>query len=315
MNVSAWLLLNSMRLESLQFLQLQSQELLNVFRKKALAALMREVDGGPEAAAAAAAAAAKPGDQDGGDVDVGQRIRRFAEERSGGGGGGGGAAAQIVDIIDSVREYREPLDYSVAADVALGRRFCETIDDMVAARAPKPVFALGAADAARVADVRSNAEQIFAAKRDVEQGLEQEQEQEQEQQQEQEEQAQEEEEEEEMKMSQYSRDNEEANPWLASTLADLPDLHDIDPEVDFKDLVLGDNPLYPLRMFKLRDVHKPLAGLPASILVSSNFFRPRWSGLGTWWRALCWVSLICPAAAPADATADTDDAAACFCDD
>jgi hypothetical protein len=40
--VPAWLLVNSMRMESLQFVKLSLQELDNVWRKRALAALAAE---------------------------------------------------------------------------------------------------------------------------------------------------------------------------------------------------------------------------------------------------------------------------------
>eukprot|EP00937_MAST-01D_sp_MAST-1D-sp2_P005839 g5839.t1 len=264
MNVSAWLLLNSMRMESLQFLQLQSQELLNVFRKKAVHALMREA----EASAAGSSRALLSGTShfDGRGPSPEVRMRRFVGQEDG---------ADSSRLRDSIKEFREPLSYEVASRVELGKRFREVIDDMVRARAGRPVFALDGEDEARVALVRHNAAQIFAAQRD--ERLDQEQEQEQ--QQEQEEQAQEEEEEEEMKMSQYNRDEEEANPWAAALLAHGPAL-DLDPAAAFKDLVLGDDPFYPLRIFRLRDTTQPLPGLPANVLVSSNFFRPRWSGLG-----------------------------------
>ena len=41
-DVPAWLLLNSMRMESLQFIQLSTQELQNVWRKHAIGKLLDE---------------------------------------------------------------------------------------------------------------------------------------------------------------------------------------------------------------------------------------------------------------------------------
>ena len=92
-------------------------------------------------------------------------------------------------------------------------------------------------------------------------------------------------EEEQLKVSQFARDDEQPNPWLADQLTLSPgtalDTMEEEPMRDdhFSELAIGDMPFYPLSHFAPRKGVRSLT-FPPSLLLSSNWFRPRWAGLG-----------------------------------
>lgn len=93
-----------------------------------------------------------------------------------------------------------------------------------------------------------------------------------------EEEAEEEAEQEEEKMSAFTRDDEQHNPWSTALLAQVPTLR-----------LGGDEPFYSLREFRVRP-GQPCLAFPEHLLVTDNFFRTRWVGMGE--RRLKNVALI-----------------------
>lgn len=93
-----------------------------------------------------------------------------------------------------------------------------------------------------------------------------------------EEEAEEEAEQEEEKMSAFTRDDEQHNPWATSILAQVPTLR-----------LGGEEPFYSLQEFRVRP-GQPCLAFPEHLLVTDNFFRTRWVGMGE--RRLKNVALI-----------------------
>eukprot|EP00043_Microstomoeca_roanoka_P005858 m.58502 g.58502 ORF g.58502 m.58502 type:complete len:4257 (-) comp13155_c0_seq1:39-12809(-) len=83
-----------------------------------------------------------------------------------------------------------------------------------------------------------------------------------------EEEAEEEAEQEEEKMSAYTRDDEQQNPWNVEVLARTPSLQ-----------LGGEEPFYRFQNFRVRD-EQPTLVFPEDLLLTDNFFRPRWVGIG-----------------------------------
>lgn len=83
-----------------------------------------------------------------------------------------------------------------------------------------------------------------------------------------EEEAEEEAEQEEEKMSAFTRDDEQHNPWAAALLTQVPTLQ-----------LGGDEPFYALRDFRVRP-GQPCLQFPSHLLLTDNFFRTRWVGMG-----------------------------------
>ena len=50
-------------------------------------------------------------------------------------------------------------------------------------------------------------------------------------------------------------------------------------EFPFSALIVGDDAFYPLALFQMSMSQQPLP-FPRTILLSSNYFRPSWAGLG-----------------------------------
>jgi hypothetical protein len=110
MDVPAWLLLNSMRMEALQFAQLSTQELHNVWRKNALSQLVGEAQtNAPNGQSARAAS------------DPLARLRRFEKEMTTAVGGATTAAASstlaLATSVSSVAAMSD--DEGAAAAVSL----------------------------------------------------------------------------------------------------------------------------------------------------------------------------------------------------
>eukprot|EP01052_Picozoa_sp_SAG31_P051616 SAG31_NODE_12340_length_949_cov_0.762353_2_plen_143_part_01 len=75
----------------------------------------------------------------------------------------------------------------------------------------------------------------------------------------------------------YTRDDEQHNPWFAEKLLDYPDFNYSD-DVDFHSLITSDMPFYPMHLYRPRP-EKDNLPFPQNVLVSSNYFRPRWAGM------------------------------------
>ena len=146
-------------------------------------------------------------------------------------------------------------------------------------------FMQSAQDQERVQSVLAKVEEVSALVEVTEgsQALETEVVHEQEAEEEQEEEAEEEQE----KVSMFTRDDEEQQPWAARHLASRP-----------RCVLGGDECFYRMADFQTRDAQPKLAFSP-DLLLSDNFYRPRWSGMGD--RRLKNVSLLLewtPEAAP-----------------
>jgi len=243
-DVPAWLLVNSMRMESLQFVQLSVQEIHNVWRKRALESLSDEVREN----------AANQGDS--------VRMRRFADE-----------GEQTGWLRQCVNQFREPIGFPVADIVPVPQPFGGRLRQLVEENAS---FMVEEREQIRVGVVLESVEAVSAQVEVTEgsQALEQEVVHEQEAEEEQEEEA----EEEEQKVSAFTRDDEEQQPWTASQLASEP-----------RCILGGEESFYRLAEFRVRN-EQPQLAFPANLLLTDNFFRPRWCGMGD--RRLKNVSLL-----------------------
>ena len=107
LDVTGWLLINSMRMEGLQFIQMSLQELFNVWRKRALATLTDEVSThtGP--------GAPRPQTSD-------RRLQRFS-----------GAADGVLWLRRCVQLFREPVGYPVPDCVPVPHTFHDKLDGLV----------------------------------------------------------------------------------------------------------------------------------------------------------------------------------------
>ncbi|KDO28986.1 hypothetical protein SPRG_20090 [Saprolegnia parasitica CBS 223.65] len=223
--VPAWLLVNSMKMESMQLVQLSLQELHNTWRKRALYALLDEVD------------AHRHGQ------NATQRLLRFQ---------GNDWLRQCIDA------FRVQVSYAVAAQLPLPKAITDTMAELTAAHA---AFVQTPAELARIetvqrrvsslsghvtasSDMHLNAEVVHENEAEAE------------------EEAEEEAEQEEQKMSAYTRDDEHPVPWSTDALKEMT----------------GDS-FYPMARFQAHTACPSIA-FPVSMLVSDNYFRPRWIGLG-----------------------------------
>jgi len=256
-DVPAWLLLNAMRVEGLQFVKLCQQELANVFRKGTLQRLIRDVD--------AAKSSASQSDW--------QRVCRFTEKLAPSGATPEEKAQCAREMRFSITEFREPISYVVSDRVRpvvpfVGKVKAEVQDKTAAGGAAgvvldalnrqrlslvveRLVAAIGAGgrDDADEAKMGLNAEVVH------EQEAEEEQEQEAEQ--------------EEQKISSFARDDEQHLPWPAGHLRQDP-----------ASLPAGQASFYPASKFTCRPQQPPLEGLPVALQLSDNFYKLRWVGLG-----------------------------------
>ena len=197
-------------------------------------------------------------------------------EIAGGAGGGGESASAASDtewLRRCIEEYREPISFTVEDRVPLPETFANKLKALVESRAP---FLESAAESERVAvqNVVAKVEQVAAvtAVSDDNKNLNSEVVHENEQ----EEEAEEEAEEEEQKQSAFSREDEQHNPWPATTLL-APPTSAADPE----DGPAEDAALYDLAAYRSR-LERPLLPFPQMIKLTDNFFRPptRWAGVG-----------------------------------
>eukprot|EP01059_Diplonema_ambulator_P000956 TRINITY_DN1073_c1_g4_i1.p1 TRINITY_DN1073_c1_g4~~TRINITY_DN1073_c1_g4_i1.p1 ORF type:complete len:4122 (+),score=1331.11 TRINITY_DN1073_c1_g4_i1:86-12451(+) len=81
-------------------------------------------------------------------------------------------------------------------------------------------------------------------------------------------------EQEEQRESAFSRDDEQHNPWPCSALCSR-----MSESISEKAHTSGETPFYPASQFKATEV-MPALPFPGELLVTDNFFRPTWLGLG-----------------------------------
>jgi len=270
-NVPAWLLINSMLSEGLQAVQLNLQELHNIYRKRALNVLQDDaiVHRSSE--------------------DLEKRTARFTA---------GDARARRLRV--AIQVFRERISNDLETGVPKPKSFGEVIDEHVAVYdelGAEEHLGLSDADVVRMGLVRERAtggsvEQTKAVRGGLDSTRTQQQEREQQQQQ------MKEREQEEEQMSQFMRDQEQPLPWPALVLTRCPsskieaafvEASDSGIEFPFSSLVVGDEAFYPMALFHAC-TSQPQLPFPRNILFSSNYFRPAWAGLGD--RRLKNISLI-----------------------
>lgn len=302
-DVPAWLLLNSMKIEGLQFFKLSLQELANVWRKKAIAHLLRD----------AQYANAHP------ECFTGwMRCRRFqlprqstttasephADEEGPTAASGVPALTSLptVELLRAaIAEFREVIEYPVAGTIAQAPSFSEHLQDILQAR-PQELVEGDAVSQRLVEQLLERMRRSIQASREAaaaatasgsgagadphpQQGgeaaaadregvhaamdlnaeivHEQEAEEEQEQEAEQEEQ----------RISAYSRDDESRIAWAVDTLRSCGTLA--------ADTVRPTHGccFYQMNSFQIRP-SQPLLQVAPHFLVSDNYFRLDWHGVG-----------------------------------
>ena len=323
--VPAWLMLNSMTLETLQDMQLSTQEVYNSLRKGALFELKQEI------------AESKRIEQ-----PPVYRVRRFTTvyEPSVSDASAASASTSTRDIVkgrtSAIGIYREIVSTDVDAGVPETQSFVDMIDDMISSYLGVDKddidktfsrdkdeavleFAKLATDASHIYYTPESFQQTFSVRQKVqhsgavmsEQPGNLGQEREQQQEQEQEQQKVKVREQERQKMSQFGRDEEHSYPWLSEKLVQDADVGAVAPLTVFKSrdpaglkafsrLALNENPFYPLNVFQMRQTSvvamqetdsiqqrikvseqtpAPKVSFPGNLLVSSNWFKPSWTGL------------------------------------
>ena len=323
--VPAWLMLNSMTLETLQDMQLSTQEVYNSLRKGALFELKKEI------------AESKRVEQ-----PPVYRVRRFTTvyEPSVSDAPTASASTSTRDAVkgrtSAIGIYREIVSTDVDAGVPETRSFVHMIDDMISSYLGMDMDEIGktfsrdkdkavlefaklATAASHIYYTPENFEQTFSVRQKVqhsgavmsEQPGNLGQEREQQQEQEQEQQKVKVREQERQKMSQFGRDEEHSYPWLSEKLVHDADVSAVAPLTVFKSrdpaglkafsrLALNENPFYPLNVFQTRQTSvvamqetdsiqqrikvseqtpAPKVSFPGNLLVSSNWFKPSWTGL------------------------------------
>ncbi|KAG2527068.1 hypothetical protein JM18_003170 [Phytophthora kernoviae] len=262
--VPAWLLINSMRMESMQLVQLSLQELHNTWRKRALHSLLDEI--------AASTAENKP---------LASRLRRFIGDED---------DASKAWLRSCIALFRVEISYTVDAVVPTKKQLSDVIGKLVENHA---AFVQTTEEIARVAAVKqrlahsSGNQQHMLGEDGSEQGdLRLTAEVVHENEAEAEEEAEEEAEQEEQKMSAFTRDDEHPIPWGAAILAHPP-AGAAAAATDDEEMKTAEQQqkeeetsvFYPFSKFQAHTECPPVA-FPSNLLMSGNFFRRRWVGLG-----------------------------------
>ena len=105
--VPAWLMLNSMHMEGLQFLQLNTQELHNIWRKQALTYLVQSVE------------ARLPAD-----------FEELYNSENPGAGVGRFSGPDGQKLSDCVAQFREPVDFDVPSTIPEHKRLSDQINTL-----------------------------------------------------------------------------------------------------------------------------------------------------------------------------------------
>ncbi|KAI9918712.1 hypothetical protein PsorP6_012156 [Peronosclerospora sorghi] len=259
--VPAWLLTNSMRMESMQLVQLSFQELHNTWRRQALYSLLDEIDAARSAGAS-----------------LNSRLHRFLGHKD---------DAAKTWLRKCIALFRTEISYAVDAVVPTRKRLMDVIQDLIESHKdflPTDAYItsvkqrltqvtrdqehLLAVDGSKQGDLRLTAEVVHENEAQAE------------------EEAEEEAEQEEQKMSAFTRDDEHPIPWRASLLAQPPEVAaNACTGSQTSEMMIRQQQddsadvFYPLFQFQVH-TECPTIDFPANLLVSGNFFRRRWVGLG-----------------------------------
>lgn len=262
--VPAWLLVNSMRMESMQLVQLSLQELHNTWRRRALCSLLNEI----------ASATSK-------NASLSSRLRRFIGRKD---------DSDKAWLRKCIAIFRVEISYTVEAAVPTKKQLSDVIENLIRnhedfLKTDEETSRVGAVQQ-RLAHSSGNHQQVLAEDGSQQGDLRLTAEVVHENEAEAEEEAEEEAEQEEQKMSAFTRDDEHPIPWSASVLAQPPtgsaagstedeemktaaqQQHDEEASV-----------FYPFAQFQAHS-ECPRIAFPQELLMSGNFFRRRWVGLG-----------------------------------
>ncbi|KAF8285120.1 hypothetical protein TcBrA4_0033550 [Trypanosoma cruzi] len=258
LDVPAWLLLNSMQMESLQFIKLSVQELANVWRKKALQYLLRDSIHFHEHSDLYTEMA---------------RCRRFHMQRPFVIEMEGEPPLPDVSLLRSaIQEFREPVAYPVDSVIDTPLPFLQRLMDHMRER-PQELIAGDAASQQLLHDLMHRLasslairgpELTTATNTDASMNLDSEIVHEQEAEEEQEQEA----EQEEQRISVASRDDELHIPWRVETL-----------QTHGKDHPTEGSCFYPLRRLRVRP-QQPFICVDSVVQVSDNYYREFWHGAG-----------------------------------
>ncbi|AAZ13558.1 hypothetical protein, conserved [Trypanosoma brucei brucei TREU927] len=287
LDIPAWLLLNSVRMEGLQFIKLTTQEIANVWRKKALKYLVTDAihaDAHPDAHTEAGRCYR---------FDSRTRNLRPQEFLSSDSGACGGVSLPDGPLLrSSIREFREPVDFPVDSTVdtavpflqRLKQQMNERPQELIRAEAGVPSDGCDPqrvltelmerlelsltlrADGANVA-VQDMVGHLMNFDSEVvhEQEAEEEQEQEAEQ--------------EEQRVSVASRDDEFQIPWRVQTLQAYGNLTNEELGNVGSKLVVKGGCFYSMQRFRLRP-EQPAIMVDWKVQLSDNYFREEWHGVG-----------------------------------
>ena len=259
--VVAWLVVNSMKMEQIQWSMLQMQNISSIWRKNAFQSILRNTRSYHEDACAAAHM--KPVLRSS-DIAAQLAISRLLPA-------GAERDALELDHADALKLFEEPIDFSLEAavpdPVPFDQRLKHMLDDNEA-------FVLNDAQRATAKEILDEVAQFALLEGTAANKMESMQEREQEQEQEKEIRARRDQDVEVARFvdREYSRQEEYQKPWAFNVLAE-------DPAAQAHRTEGGErvHPFYPLRDFKLRH-HEPLP-FPDQLYLSSNYFNPDWTGL------------------------------------
>ena len=284
LDVPAWLLLNSMRVEGLQYVKLCQQEIANVWRKHALKYLVQDMATNSSQQAPL------------------ERCLRFTDARgsanssSGGGDDDGTTRPSPALLRMSINEFREAIAYPVPSSIEPPISFQQRMQEYLKQK-PLELLDGNSKAIATIEQVMRNMTSAATSNStrgsggEEEMGMSAEVEHEQEAEEEQEQEA----EQEEQRVSAFSRDDETHIQWsvfttLASSQATAPPplrqqeggqaMEDSSDETGGSSAAASIGPFYSFTRFQVRPVQPKLAALPTNMYVSDNFFRAKWSGLG-----------------------------------
>lgn len=268
LTVPAWLLLNAMRVEGLQYMKLCQQELENIWRKRALVGLIEDSQYAVDRPNA---------------FTPFERVRRFASTAQ----TGPTQAALKERLVASIQTFREAIGYPIPTDVEVPTSFAQRLEEHMSAK-PKillreiSVLQLHKDDGASVEGAVDHAQSVeriqlildrimgaltaHAGEAEEELGLNTEVVHEQEAEEEQEQEA----EQEEQRISAFCRDEEQQISWDVRVLSVGAG--------DGSDSQRG-SPFFPCSEFQVRP-EQPRIPLPQWLVLSDNFFRAKWMGLG-----------------------------------
>ncbi|KEG08962.1 NXN protein [Trypanosoma grayi] len=259
LDVPVWLLLNSMQMEGLQFIKLTTQELANVWRKKALQYLLADsihANAHPDAYTDMA------------------RCRRFHMQRPPiTSTGSNEPPLPTVSLLrSSIHEFREliayPVDSCVDTPVPFLQRLTEQMNgkpqELIKDDGPSQELLRGLMQRIGSSLTSRGGESSNIAKRESSMNLDSEVVHEQEAEEEQEQEA----EQEEQRISVASRDDEFHIPWRVETLQTYRDPQPAKGSC-----------FYPLHRLRVRP-QQPLLLVDATVQISDNYYRENWHGVG-----------------------------------